>query len=94
MYPKKTRERYGVAVLIDVLRGMIGPKIINDKLNELTTYGIMREYSSEYIRDLIKALIDFGYSQLKGRNYSMLQLNEKSYSMLKVKAKSNVKVKL
>ncbi len=45
----RTRERYGVAVLIDVLRGMIGPKIINDKLNELTTYGIMREYSSKFI---------------------------------------------
>ena len=44
---------------------MVGPKIINDKLNELTTYGIMREYSSKFIRDLIKALIDFGYVNLK-----------------------------
>lgn len=81
----RTRERYGVAVLVDVLRGMIGPKIINDKLNELTTYGIMREYSSKFIRDLIKALIDFGYVNLKEGTYSMLQLNEKSYSILKSK---------
>ena len=79
----RTRERYGVAVLIDVLRGMVGPKIINDKLNELTTYGIMREYSSKFIRDLIKVLIDFGYVNLKEGTYSMLQLNEKSYSILK-----------
>lgn len=83
----RTRERYGVAVLIDVLRGMVGPKIVNDKLNELTTYGIMKEYSSKFIRDLIKALIDFGYVSLKDGTYSMLKLNEKSYSILKSKQK-------
>lgn len=88
----RTRERYGVAVLIDVLRGMIGPKIINDKLNELTTYGIMREYSSKFIRDLIKALIDFGYVNLKEGTYSMLQLNEKSYSILKSKQRVMLKL--
>lgn len=88
----RTRERYGIAVLIDVLRGMIGPKIINDKLNELTTYGIMREYSSKFIRDLIKVLIDFGYVNLKEGTYSMLQLNEKSYSILKSKQKVILKL--
>lgn len=88
----RTRERYGVAVLIDVLRGMIGPKIINDKLNELTTYGIMKEYSSKFIRDLIKALIDFGYVNLKEGTYSMLQLNEKSYSILKSKQRVILKL--
>lgn len=88
----RTRERYGVSVLIDVLRGMIGPKIINDKLNELTTYGIMKEYSSKFIRDLIKALIDFGYVNLKDGTYSMLQLNEKSYSILKSKQRVMLKL--
>ena len=88
----RTRERYGVAVLIDVLRGMIGPKIINDKLNELTTYGIMKEYSSKFIRDLIKALIDFGYVNLKEGTYSMLKLNEKSYSILKSRQRVMLKL--
>ena len=88
----RTKERYGISVLIDILRGMTGPKIINDKLNELTTYGIMREYSSKFIRDLIKALIDFGYVNLKEGTYSMLQLNEKSYSILKSKQRVMLKL--
>ena len=29
----RTKERYGISVLIDILLGMTGPKIINDKLN-------------------------------------------------------------
>ena len=88
----RTRERYGIAVLIDVLRGMVGPKIINDRLNQLSTYGIMKDYSSKFIRDLIKTLIDFGYVNLKEGTYSMLKLNEKSYNILKSKQKVMLKI--
>lgn len=77
------KERYGISVLIDVLRGMVGPKIINDKLNQLSTYGIMKDYSSKFIRDFIKVLIEYGYVSLRQGTYSMLQLNEKSYKILK-----------
>ena len=79
----RSKERYGIAVLIDVLRGMVGPKIINDKLNQLSTYGIMKDYSSKFIRDFIKVLIEYGYISLRQGTYSMLQLNEKSYKILK-----------
>lgn len=88
----RSRERYGISVLVDVLRGMVGPKIINDKLNELTTYGIMKEYSSKFIRYLIRGMIDFGYVNLREGTYSMLQLNEKSYSILRSKQKVILKL--
>lgn len=88
----RSREKYGIAVLIDVLRGMVGPKIVSDRLNELSTYGIMKDYSSKFIRSLIKALIDFGYVGLKEGTYSMLKLNEKSYSILKSKQKVLLKL--
>ena len=79
----RSREKYGVSVLVDILRGMSGPKIANDGLNKLTTYGIMKEYSSKFIRDLIKTLLDLGYVDLKEGTYSMLKLNDKSYKVLK-----------
>ncbi|WP_302632200.1 DNA helicase RecQ [uncultured Clostridium sp.] len=83
----RSREKYGIAVLVDVLRGMTGPKIVNDKLNQLTTYGIMKEYSSRFIKDIIKTLIDFGYVDLKEGTYSMLKLNKKSLKILKSEMK-------
>ena len=86
----RSREKYGIAVLIDILRGMTGPKISSNGLNKLTTYGIMREYSSKFIRDLIKILIEYKYVDLKEGTYSMLKLNENSYKILK----SNMKVLL
>ena len=83
----RSREKYGIAVLVDVLRGMTGPKIVNDKLNQLTTYGIMKEYSSRFIKVIIKTLIDFGYVDLKEGTYSMLKLNKKSLKILKSEMK-------
>lgn len=88
----RTKERYGISVLIDILRGMTGPKIINDKLNELTTYGIMKDYRSKFIRDFIKILIEYGYVSLKDGTYSMLKLNEKSYKILKSQLKVMLKL--
>ncbi len=79
----RSREKYGISVLVDVLRGMSGPKIASDGLNKLTTYGIMKDYSSKFIRDLIKTLLDLGYVDLKEGTYSMLKLNDKSYKVLK-----------
>ena len=83
----RSREKFGISVLVDVLRGFTGPKIIQNKLNELTTFGIMKDYSSKFIRDLIKTLIDLGYVNLKEGTYSMLKLNPRSIKVLKSQEK-------
>ncbi|WP_195265253.1 DNA helicase RecQ [Clostridium sp. 1001275B_160808_H3] len=83
----RTREQYGISVLVDILRGFKGPKIIQNNLDRLTTYGIMKEYSSKFIRDLIKTLLDLGYVNLKDGTYSMLKLNPKSIRVLKSQEK-------
>ncbi|MGL5380647.1 DNA helicase RecQ [Clostridium sp.] len=83
----RTREQFGISVLVDVLRGIKGPKIIQYKLDSLSTYGIMKDYNSKFIRDLIKTLIDLGYVNLKEGTYSMLKINQKSINILKSKEK-------
>lgn len=83
----RSREMYGISVLVDILRGFTGPKIIQNRLNELTTFGIMKDYSSKFIRDLIKTLIDLGYVNLKEGTYSMLKLNPRSLRVLKSQEK-------
>lgn len=79
----RSREEYGISVLVDILRGFTGPKIIKNRLNELTTFGIMKDYSSKFIRGLIKTLLELGYVSLKEGTYSMLKLNNKSVRVLK-----------
>jgi len=79
----RTKENYGISVLIDILRGVKGPKITQNNLTEITTFGIMKEYSGSYIKNIIKTLINDGYVHLRDGTYSMLKLNEKSIKILK-----------
>lgn len=78
----RTREAYGISVLIDILRGIRGPKIIQNKLDQITTFGLMKEYSSSFIRGLIKEMIADSFVLLKEGTYSMLKLNQKSMDVL------------
>ncbi|NFO04471.1 DNA helicase RecQ [Clostridium botulinum] len=88
----RTREKYGISVLIDILKGFKGPKIIQNNLDKVTTYGIMREYGSSLIKDLINSLLNQGYVDLKEGTYSMLKLNQRSYKVLKNKEKVIFKI--
>lgn len=88
----RTKEKYGVSVLVDILKGFKGPKIIQNNLDKLTTYGIMKEYDSGFIKDLIKNLLSEGYVDLKEGTYSMLKLNARSMKLLKSKEKLVLKI--
>jgi len=81
----RTKEQYGISVLVDILKGFKGPKIIQNNLDKVTTYGIMKEYGSTFIKELIKKLLDEGYVDLKEGTYSMLKLNSRSIRVLKSK---------
>lgn len=89
----RTKERYGISVMVDILRGYSGPKILDNKLNELSTYGIMKEYSTKFIKDIVQTLIDEGFVDKKEGTYSMLRLNKKSINILKGKEKVMAKLK-
>ncbi|MDS0526882.1 DNA helicase RecQ [Clostridium sp. SHJSY1] len=78
----RTRESYGISVLIDILRGIKGPKIIQNSLDEITTFGLMKDYSTSFIRGLIKEMLSQGFVNLKEGTYSMLRLNKKSMEIL------------
>ena len=79
----RTREKFGISVMCDVLRGFKGSKITQFKLDELSTFGIMRDYSSKAIKDVINMLLEQGLVDMKEGTYSMLLLNSNSYKVLK-----------
>ncbi|MBD7910314.1 DNA helicase RecQ [Clostridium cibarium] len=79
----RTRENYGISVLIDVLRGIKGPKVIQNRLDELTTFGLMKDYSTTFIRGLIKQMLVQDFVALKEGTYSMLKPTKKSMEILK-----------
>ena len=83
----RTREKYGISVITDILRGISGPKIVQFNLNKITTFGLMKDYTISFIKSIIKEMLTYGYVNLKEGTYSMLKLNKKSMDILLGKQK-------
>lgn len=81
-------EAYGVATVVEVLKGSKTKKITNQHFDRLSTYGIMKNLSSNDIRDFINFLIADGYLRQTEGKYPLVKLQPKAGTVLK----SNEKV--
>ncbi len=70
----RMRERYGVQLLVDTLRGSHSRKINNLGLDQLSTYGIMKEVSQSRIREIINYLVLNGYIVLTNDEFPVARL--------------------
>lgn len=83
----RMKRAYGVNMIIDVLRGSGNKKIMDFRLNELTTYGIMKEFSKDNLKDFINALVSHSYIDILEGEYPVLKLNDNSMDILKGESK-------
>ena len=89
----RTRERFGSTMIIDVLRGSKGEKVLSMGFNKLSTYGIMRDYPKHVIREIISFLIAENYVTVMGGEYPVLTLSPKAYKWLKKGSCSKLSMK-
>ena len=80
----RVKRGYGVGMLVDVLRGSKNKKLLDLKLNEVSTYGIMKEYSKDNLTGFINTLIALGYLNYGGE-YPVVSLNNNSMEIVKGK---------
>lgn len=88
----RTKEKVGESVLVDILRGVRGPKVEQNAYYELSTFAIMTEYSSTLVRAIISELINQGYVDRKPKTRIMLSLNNRSVKVLKGQEKVYLKL--
>ena len=79
----RMKRKYGINVIVDVLRGSKGKRIMEQEFDKLSTYGIMKEYSKEDLRDFINMLISHGYITLEEGTFPLVRLNNLSVKVLK-----------
>lgn len=93
----RMKKPFGVNMIVDVLRGSQQRKVLQNGFNNISTYGIMREYSKENLSNFINTLIAHGYMSLKEGEYPTVILNRKSLDILKgnnrVTLKETIKVR-
>ena len=57
----RMKHQFGMTMIIDVLRGSQNQRVLDNRFDELSTYGIMKTYSVQQIRDIISALLAYQY---------------------------------
>ena len=91
---KRMNERFGSSMVVDVLRGSKSSRILSLGFDNLSTYGIMKDYPKDSLRDLISYLITEGYIKSIGDKYPVLMLTPLSNDVLFNGAKVYTKLKL
>ncbi|NLZ73879.1 MAG: hypothetical protein GX905_08735 [Bacteroidales bacterium] len=81
----RMKERYGITLISEVLKGSKTKKVRKLGLDNLSTYGIMTEYTLNEIKDVINLLIADGYLTLTEDEYPVVRLQAKAIDVLKNK---------
>jgi len=79
----RMKRDFGVNTIVDVLRGSAQKKILQYKFNELSTYGLMKNYSKKDLAEFINTLISHGFINLKEGEYPTVILSNRSMNVLK-----------
>lgn len=88
----KTGQRYGKKMICDVLRGSKNERLLRFKLDNQSTYGIMKDLSEKRVRDIIEHLEQIGFIFSEGGEYPILKVSVTSYGILKGKLPLTMKI--
>jgi ATP-dependent DNA helicase RecQ len=77
------RERYGIAYVIELLRGAETQRVITRDHGSLSVYGIGKHLGVQEWRDLARALLHQGLLTQSQDGYAVLGLNEASWQVLR-----------
>ena len=86
----RMKRSYGITNIVDVLRGSKNKRVLQFGFDKLSTYNIMKDYSTEDLKTFINTLISHGYLDMveslgtggKG-SFPTIRLNDISMDILK-----------
>ncbi|MGN0955355.1 DNA helicase RecQ [Dialister sp.] len=79
-------ERFGAAVIADVLHGSHSRVIMDRKLDQIPTYGKLSFEKAKHIKSALNNLIADGYLRREGEPYAVLKLTDRALQVLAGKA--------
>lgn len=79
---KRTGERYGMNMIVDILRGGRSERILRLRLDEQSTYGLLRDMPERQVRDLLQQLILQGALRMTDDQYPVLRFGPMARGIL------------
>jgi len=88
----RTKERFGMTYIIEVLRGSKSQKVLDRKHDKLSTYGIGKDRNVEQWKNLARSLLHRGLMEETTDGYSVLKLNQNSWDVMGKKIKVEIAI--
>ncbi len=83
----RTGERFGAGYIADILKGKNIKQIRERNHNQLSVYGIVKDFSDDQLREIIRSLVGAGMIEKASGDYPTLQLTNKGKLFLNNKEK-------
>lgn len=81
----RIKERFGITVIIDVLKGSQNQRIISLGFNELSTHGLMSKYDRKFIEEIVNKLIAENFLATTDEEFPRVVLTNKAINAMKNK---------
>lgn len=79
----RVKERFGISLIADVLKGSKNKRVRELGFDSLSTYGLLKDYETIEIKDLINLLIAEGYIYVTESEYPVVKIKQKAGPVLK-----------
>jgi len=76
-------QRFGIGYVVEVLRGAKTERILDQRHDELSTWGIGKDRNADHWSHLLRQLIHHGFLEQDMANYSVLKLTEAARPLLR-----------
>jgi ATP-dependent DNA helicase RecQ len=73
---KRMNGRFGKKLLVGTLRGSAAKQIVKARLNELSTYGLLRDMSHDELEIYVDALVSAGCLKVIGKQYPTISTTD------------------
>jgi len=74
---KRMNGRFGKKMLVSTLRGSAAKQVLTAHLNELSTYGLLKDMANDELQTYIDALVASGCLKVKGGAYPTISTTER-----------------
>ncbi|HET6853813.1 MAG TPA: ATP-dependent DNA helicase RecQ [Pyrinomonadaceae bacterium] len=73
---KRMNGRFGKTMLVSTLRGSAAKQVLTARLNELSTYGLLKEMAQDEVQSYVDALVEARCLRVKGGAYPTISTTE------------------
>ena len=86
----RTKNRFGIKYIADVLLGRKNQEVMINKHNELSVFGIINDFTSNELGQIMNQLINLGYIARDEGQYPVLSLTKKGIEFIKSNMELNL----